>query len=76
MEFVVIALILLFLPGLAIIYLAGLDKYRYLLSFSLSYTVFVLWLKAMTLAGQDVQSFMYSYFLLILVLCLLALVKF
>ena len=76
MQFVVIALILFFLPGLAIIYLAGLDKYRYLLSFSLSYTVFVLWLKAMTLAGQDVQSFMYSYFLLILVLCLLALVKF
>ena len=76
MEFVLIALVLLFLPGLAITYLTGLGKYRYLLSFSLSYAVFVLMLKAVTLVGQDVQVFTYSYFLLIFSLCLLALIKF
>ena len=76
MEFVLIAFVMFFLPGLAIIYLTGLDKYRYLLSFSLSYAVFVLMLKAVTLVGQDAQSFTYSYFLLIFLLCLFALIKF
>jgi len=76
MEFFLIALFLLFIPGLALTYIAGLDKNHYLLSFSLSYAVFVFLLKTVKLAGQDVQFFIYSYFLLIFSLCLIALSKY
>jgi hypothetical protein len=76
MTFLLISLVILFLPGLAIVYLTGLDRHRYLLSFSLSYAVFVFLLKAVKLIDQNVQFFTYSYFLLILSLCLLAFIKF
>lgn len=75
MEFVVIALILLFLPGLSIIYLTGLDKYRYLFSFSLSYSLFVLLLRSTAYFGLDIESFKLFYFLLIFSLFTLAAIK-
>jgi hypothetical protein len=76
LDYLLIATILLFLPGLAICYLVGLDKYRYLLSFSLSYAVFVLLLKSIFLLGLDAQSFTYTYFLVIFTLVLLASIKY
>ncbi|GMT40176.1 MAG: hypothetical protein IEMM0001_0911 [bacterium] len=76
MEFLLIALILLFIPGLSITYLLGFDRYRYLLSFSLSYTVFVFSLKAVDYFDKGSQYFTYTYFLIISILSLLAFIKF
>ena len=76
MGYLVVASILLFVPGLAITYLLGLDKYRYLLSFSLSYSLFVLLLTSTPLFGLDVESFKLIYFFLIFSLSTLAAIKF
>ena len=75
MGYLVVVSILLFVPGLAITYYLGLNKYRYLLSFSLSYSLFVLLFKITALFGLDVESFKLIYFLLIFSLSTLAAIK-
>ncbi len=72
MDFLLIATVLLFLPGLSLTVLLKLDRFRYLLSFSLSYSLFVVWLNTVILLGKDAEIFTWSYWLIILLLGLLA----
>ena len=75
MEYLLVAIGLLFLPGLSITYLLGLDKYRFLLSFSISYALFVLLLKMMSSLGFNTQGFSSSYLLIIVLLLLTSFIK-
>lgn len=61
MGYILFALPMLFLPGLMITYLLNLDRYRYLLSFSISYTFFVFLLKSMPFFGFDAEAFKFIY---------------
>lgn len=76
MEYFLIASVLLFLPGIATAYILGLDRYRYLLGFSLSYSIFVLLIQSMPLINIDSRGFTYAYLLVILLLLLIASLKF
>jgi hypothetical protein len=54
----------------------GLDRYRYLLSFSLSYSIFVYSLKIVDSFDQGAQFFTYTYMLIISSITLWALIKY
>ena len=76
MDYLFIVTALLFLPGIALTYLLGLDRYRFLLSFSLSYSLFVFLLKSMPLIGFSAEAFKYIYILIIIILLILVTVKY
>lgn len=76
MGYILIALFMLFLPGLVITYLLNLDRYRYLLSFSISYSLFVFLLKSMPFFGFDAEAFKYIYFLSMFSIILLGILKY
>jgi len=76
MAYLLIVSTLLFLPGLLMTYLLNLNRYRFLLSFSLSYVLFVLLFKSTAYIGQSVSTFKYIYFLIIFLLTLLACLRF
>lgn len=75
-EYLLIASFLLFLPGLATSYILGLDRYKYLLSFSLSYSIFILLIKSMPLVNLDSRGFTYVYLLVVLLLLIFAFIKY
>ena len=67
--------LLLFLPGYAATILFGLNRHRFLFSFSLSYASFVLLLKATNLMGMSAIVFRDLYLVLVVLLVLLAILK-
>jgi len=76
MAFLLLMSTLLLLPGLMITYLLNLDKYRFLLSFSLSYTLFIILFKSVPFLGLDVTAFKCIYFFIIFILLFLSLFKY
>jgi hypothetical protein len=76
MEYLLLAVTLLFLPGAALCYIFDIDKYRYLLSFSLSYSLFIFLLKSMSYLGVDANGFSRIYLFTIFFLSLAALTKY
>lgn len=76
LSYLLLAGVLLFLPGLAIMFLVELRKYRYLTSFSLSYALFVFLFKLINVLGSDVETFTILYLVVVSILLLLALAKY
>lgn len=76
MEYILFSSILLFLPGLAITYLFRIENYRFLISFSLSYSLFVFLFKSLSFIGQDAEAFSYVYIFLVSLVLLLAVLKY
>jgi len=72
MAYFLTAAVLLLLPGYCLVRLAGLAHMRYLLSFSLSYALYVFTLKYTQSAGMSVVGFEMVYFSTIAVLIIAA----
>jgi hypothetical protein len=74
--YLLLAGVLLFLPGLAITYLVELRKYRYLTSLSLSYALFVFLFKLIHVLGSDVETFTIIYLIVVSIILLLVSAKY
>ena len=75
MSYLLISSFLLFVPGYCLTVLANLDRFKFLQSVSLSYTLFVLLLKASQQAGMSIVGFEWGYFIIVAVLVAGALIK-
>jgi len=68
MSYLLVSSFLLFVPGYCLTVLANLDRFKFLLSVSLSYTLFVLVLKATQHAGMSIHVFEWIYSIVVALL--------
>ena len=57
MSYLLLATLVLFLPGYCLVTLVGFTRFRFLLSFALSYALFVILFKTLQLAGSGIIVF-------------------